>query len=251
MHLVVILWCSGSTGWHHGEGIESNQARIISARRFGLYCSVHRRRDQIAGRGSYGKGLSSASRGEYLGGVRSPGKRGEQNDLEFESTLKLDGRDRLLILYKITNRGSKPYLVFNRLPGQLDSSDVTPDQNAVFIEPQSDGTVEISKRAYALPDGPTVNTPYIPGASELLPGASINEQLEVKLPLRRHRPYMSVVSAPRMPNPIRTVRFCVGVAQADQSTTKAFGSGKDRALYPQYSVVLTQRLLCGPVVTLE
>jgi hypothetical protein len=54
-----------------------------------------------------------------------------------------------------------------------------------------------------------------------------------------------------MPNQIRAVRFCVGVVQADQSATKAFGTGKHRALYPQYSVVLTQRLLCGPVVTLE
>ena len=175
----------------------------------------------------------------------------ELNDLEFESNLKIAGGNRLLIHYRITNRGSKPYLVFNRLSGQLDSSDVTPDQNAVFIEPQSDGSVEISKRAYALPDGPAVNTPYIPGASELLPGASINEQMEVKLPLRRRRPYMSVVPAPQMPDSLRTVRFCVGVAQADPSTTKAFGSGKDRALYPQYSVVLTQQLLCGPVVTLE
>jgi hypothetical protein len=172
------------------------------------------------------------------------------NDIS-SNQFEAHSRDRLLIRYKITNRGSKPYLVFNRLPGQLDSTDVTPDQNAVYVEPQQDGTVDISKRAYPLPDGPTVNTPYIPGASELLPGATMSEQMEVKLPLRRRRPYMSVVPAPEMPSPIRTVRFCVGVAQADRSTTKAFGSGKDRALYPQYSVVLTQRLLCGPVVSLE
>ena len=174
-----------------------------------------------------------------------------ENDLEFESSLKLDGRERITIRYKVTNRTNRPYLIFNRLPAHLDSTDVAPDENSVYVEPQPDGTVEISKRAYVAPDGPAVNTPYIPGASELLPGASISEQIVVNLPLGRRRPYMSVVPAPAMPNPIRKVKFCVGVAQADRSAARAFGSGKNRALYPQYSVLPTQQLLCGPIVTLE
>lgn len=175
----------------------------------------------------------------------------ESSIVDFQSSIRAEGKQRLVISYQVTNRSDKPVLVLNRLAAQLDSTNIAPDPNAVYIEPTEDGTIEISKRAYPTPNGPTVTTPYLPGASMLEPGQSISEEIRVALPLRRRRPYMSVVPAPAMPDPARKIKFCLGVAPAEGIVTRAFGEGSKRALYPQYSVVLKQKLFCSDTVTID
>lgn len=167
-------------------------------------------------------------------------------DVAFESSIRRDGQSRLIINYRVTNNGRQTLLALNKLPRRSPGKVGYDDSNHVYIEPQADGTVEISKRAYALPPNAQARVRELPGATLLAPGQSLAEEISVALPLVRRRPYMTLVPASaQMPDAQLRVRFCLGVAPRDGSGVN--GKSKDRVLLPGYKVVTTQRLLCGEV----
>ncbi len=93
-------------------------------------------------------------------------------DLEYTVTTRLvkkglhDGinyeNDYLYIDYKVRNSGSKNYLVFNR------GHDDRDEKNLVYVEPQADGSIEISQKAFVEPSRkvcPARDAPIMPRAS--------------------------------------------------------------------------------------
>jgi hypothetical protein len=173
------------------------------------------------------------------------------DDLSFETSIRATGRDQLLINYTIKNRGRQPMLLMNRPPARGGASAPLPNPNFVYVETQSDGVVEISKRVREQPRETTVFMPDVPGATLLAPGQSFSEEVRVDLAARRRKSAQPVRDVPDIPDPVKRVRFCLGVAPSEGITTRSFGQGKNRTLYPDPGAVLMkQRVLCSETVEL-
>lgn len=173
------------------------------------------------------------------------------DDLSFETTIRATGRDQLLVSYTIRNRGRQPMLLMNRPPARGGASEQLPNPNFVYVETQSDGVVEISKRVKEPPRETTVFVPDVLGATLLAPGQSFSEEVRVDLAARRRKSAQPVRDVPNIPDPVKRVRFCLGVAPSEGITARTFGQGKNRTIYPDAgAVLLKQRVLCGETAEL-
>lgn len=173
------------------------------------------------------------------------------DDLSFETTIRQSGRDQLLISYTIKNRGRQALLLMNRPPARGGTSAPLPNPNFVYVETQSDGVVEISKRVKQPPRETTVFVPDVLGATLLAPGQSFSEEVRVDLAARRRKSAQPIRDVPDIPDPVKRVRFCLGVAPSEGITTRTFGQGKNRTIYPDAGAVLSkQRVLCGAITEL-
>jgi hypothetical protein len=182
----------------------------------------------------------------------SAGSKSGTADLGFEASLRAVSPDHLLIRYTVNNRSGKPYLLINRPPARPGASAPLPNPNFVYVETQADGTVLISKRVREPSSDTTVFIPDTPGATLLAPGGSFTEEVSVDLAARRQRASQTGKSAPEIPNPVRRVRFCLGVAPSEGITAKPFGQGKNAVLYPDPgAVLLKQQMLCSETVELK
>lgn len=169
--------------------------------------------------------------------------------LDFKSQIKLDrqsDKPRLIINYTLTNHGKAPMLVFN----QGDVSN--PGAATVYIEPQSDGVVEISKKGFMPPENPSPTFIVYPGASMLAPGKSLSDKIELTLAyLTRKHPYTASASNAAMPDPVKKVRFCLGVSPADGVETKTVGEGRRKILVPDIKGLARQQVLCSEVQEIQ
>jgi hypothetical protein len=174
-------------------------------------------------------------------------------DVDFTTSVRADGRDKLLISYTVKNRGRQSLLLMNRPPargGATPSS--SPNPNFVYVETRPDGLVEISKRVQEPPRETTVFVPDVLGATLLAPGQSFREEVRVDLAARRRKSAQAVRNVPDIPDPVKRVRFCLGVAPSEGITARSFGQGKNKVIYPDAgAVLLKQRVLCGEVVELQ
>ena len=169
--------------------------------------------------------------------------------IEFNSDIRLDsssGKERLIIKYSVKNNSNKPVLVFN----QGDESN--PGRFTVYIEPMADGTVEISKRGFLPPDNPSPTYVVYPGALKLEPGKNITDTVELTLQyITRRRPYASVTPAANMPETIKKVRFCLGIAPSEGVELKPVGDGNKKILITDFNGLARQQLLCSEVKTIR
>lgn len=134
---------------------------------------------------------------------------GGRPDVDFTATIT-KGSDALDIEYRLVNSGDSPVVAYTGVP-RRDRADVV-DANAVYVTAREDGTVEIAKRTFPLPDGVDVDAPATMRARILAPGEEAAERLTVPLPLTGHRVYVQDV---RLPDPVERVVFCVGAARQD------------------------------------
>lgn len=173
------------------------------------------------------------------------------DDLSFETHIRTTARDQLLISYTVRNRGRQPVLLMNRPPARSGTSAPLPNPNFVYVETGSDGVVEISKRVKEPPRETTVFIPDVLGATLLAPGQSFSEEVRVDLAARRRKSAQPVRDVPDIPDPVKRARFCLGVAPSEGITTRTFGQGKNKTLYPDAGAVLSkQRVLCGETTEL-
>ncbi|HEV2801894.1 MAG TPA: hypothetical protein VGW12_15565 [Pyrinomonadaceae bacterium] len=176
-------------------------------------------------------------------------------DVDFTTNVRADGRDQLLVSYTVKNRGRQSLLLMNRPPargGASPSSSSPPNPNFVYVETRPDGVVEISKRVQEPPRETTVFIPDVLGATLLAPGQSFSEEVRVDLAARRRRSAQAVRDVPNIPDPVKRVRFCLGVAPSEGITARSFGQGKNKVIYPDAGAVLQkQRVLCGDVMELQ
>jgi hypothetical protein len=143
------------------------------------------------------------------------------------------GADALRISYGVTNQSGEDLIVLNRVPAYSSAGSPRADVNAVYVTGAGPaGRVQISKRAFPMPETDSVAWAMAPRISGVLlrPGRSVGEDLVVAMPLRRHHPYGDDVGEGRirLPDPIRETVFCVGVlrradAPADLATSGPSG----------------------------
>lgn len=163
--------------------------------------------------------------------------------LDFEARLRVEG-GKLLISYRVKNGTGEEVLVVNR--GDTESG---LGAGRVYVEPQPDGTVELSQRAFRQPADRLCRTrevPPYPGVSRLKPGQTISEEVSVALPPRHATPFADCTPVPQMPSPVRRVKFCLGVIRGGGKTSAERGA----QIVTDGQLIGRQELLCGDVFEL-
>ncbi|MBL0747033.1 hypothetical protein [Nocardioides baculatus] len=182
------------------------------------------------------------------GGPADPGQDTPRPDVDFDVEVT-PGADAIAVSWTLTNTGDRPLLVVDRVP-RASGAGVVYDPQATYVVGGADGLVEVASRLFDLPETDTMSFAQPPraGASELAPGATVQRDLAVPLPLERLSPWGNDLGdGPiALPDPVTSVRFCLGVVagqpepswgvgRANGTTTLEHGSG----------AVAAQHVLCS------
>lgn len=163
-------------------------------------------------------------------------KKGEHNGVAYQT-------DVVQITYELKNTGDKNYLVYNR--GHFGA-----DDTVVYVEPRTDGTVEISQKAFREPKDKNCPERYVqiaPNASWLKSKQTIQNQIQTALPLKLKTPFDDCTPAPKMPAKIDKTKFCLGISEADASKVKI----GDKGFVEGWQNVKEQQLLCSDVIEMK
>jgi hypothetical protein len=156
-----------------------------------------------------GAGLAGCGKERFVDYEPEPAQGGPRPDVTFSATVT-PRPDALEIEYRLANSGDAAVVAFTGVPRQ-GRTDVA-DPAAVYVTAREDGTVEVAKRTYRVPDGIDLDAPVPMRARILAAGEQVTERLTVALPLTGRRPYVDDV---RLPDPVERVVFCVGAARLD------------------------------------
>jgi hypothetical protein len=163
-------------------------------------------------------------------------KKGIHDGIDYQN-------DVVQIEYNLTNTSNKNYVIFNA--GHSGTTDAT-----VYTELQSDGTVEISQKAFTEPKDKNCPNRFVaimPKASWLKAKQTINKQLQIAIPLKTTTPFDDCLPASVIPKEVAKVKFCIGVAEANSNEVSIDKEGNIKGLNP----VNVQKLLCSPTVKLK
>jgi hypothetical protein len=161
------------------------------------------------------------------------------SQLDLKASVRREAGGDITVEYSVTNRGPRPVLLLNR--GDT-SFGLGPGR--VYVEPQADGTVNLTQRGYMLPPGhrgPGPTAAIYPGVSELAAGQTAKETVSVRAPKSRQHPYGRYYPNVPLPDPPRRVRFCLGVVPADARTKTTRGT----RVLTSLQAVAAQELLCA------
>jgi len=169
----------------------------------------------------------------------------QKSQLDLKADIRREAGGDIVVEYSVTNRGARPVLLVNR--GDT-SFGLGPGR--VYVEPQEDGTVDLTQRGYTLPpgnSGPGPTAAIYPGVSELAPGKTATETLRVRAPKGRQHPYGRYYKQVAVPEPLRRVRFCLGVVNGDAQTKATRGA----RVLTSLQAVAAQELLCSETKELD
>ncbi len=165
---------------------------------------------------------------------------GKSDDLQyqFKGTLQKKGKyngvnylnDNLVISYTVKNTGAKEYFIFNQGYSHKKGTDI------VFVEPQTDGIIELSQRMFQEPTDkmcPTSYVPIMPKYSLLKGDSETANEVLVELPLKINHPFDNCTPINQMPKTSDKVKFCIGIAEKKLGITNSI---------PDFS---SQKLLCS------
>ncbi|HEU4426991.1 MAG TPA: hypothetical protein VFR67_31055 [Pilimelia sp.] len=126
---------------------------------------------------------------------------GPAPQVAFAPTVTVTG-NALNVSYTLTNNDTSPVVVFNRIPPAS-------PRNTAYVSVRRDGTVEVAERTFSRPPDVEAYATTDYGGPVVGPGATVEHRLSLPLPLRENRPYVDQ----ELPDPVRKVVFCVGVAR--------------------------------------
>jgi hypothetical protein len=169
----------------------------------------------------------------------------QKSQLDFSARIRREANGDIVVEYSVTNRGARSVLLLNRGDTSLGLG-----PGRVYVEPQTDGTVNLTQRGYTLPPdygGPGPSAATYPGVSALAPGKTARETVRVRAPKGRQHPYGRYYPEVQMPDPLRRVRFCLGVVAGDAQTKTTRGT----RVLTSLQAVAAQELLCGEIQELN
>ncbi|MBE1486329.1 hypothetical protein [Plantactinospora soyae] len=144
----------------------------------------------------------------------------------------------LAIRYTLRNQGAEPIVAYVGVEG-----DAASHASDVYVTARKDGTVELAKRTFAIPDGVNADSIGTIEGKLVAPGEEVTEEFTVSLPLKGRRPYVGAV---KLPDPVREVVFCLGaVLQSEAAQPKPATQGRGK-----YPLNGPQHLFCSPPATL-
>lgn len=158
-------------------------------------------------------GVSACGGRAYVDYEPAANPSGPRPDMAFRATISRQG-DGLRIDYRLANVGSTPVVVFNGVLQRDDASRSNVDQ--VYVTARENGTVEIAKRTFSVPEGIEIGGLDFLWATILPPDGAVTERVTVPLPLKPYRPYQAFLDQPiKLPDPVKRVVFCIGAARLD------------------------------------
>lgn len=158
-------------------------------------------------------GVSSCGGSAYVDYEPAAKPTGPRPDVAFRASITRQG-DGLRIDYRLANTGSTPVVVFNGVLRRDDRS--RSDVDAVYVTARRDGTVEVAKRTFSVPEGIEVAGLEFIWATIVPAGKAVGEGVAVPLPLKPYRPYQAFLDQPiKLPDPVKRAVFCVGAARLD------------------------------------
>ena len=187
------------------------------------------------------------------GGPETPAQDAPRPDVDFSAEVT-PGADAVAVSWTLTNTGDERLLVVDRVP-RASGAAVVYDPQATYVVGGDDGLVQVAQQLYAMPETTmSYAQPPRAGATELAPGATIQRDITVPLPLERLSPWGNDVGdGPiALPDPVTSVQFCLGVVagepepswgldRADGTLTLQHGSG----------AVAAQHVLCSDPTPVE
>lgn len=163
-------------------------------------------------------------------------KAGNYNGIEHKN-------DFVEIEYELNNTSEKDYIVFNK--GHFGTNSYK-----VYVEPNKDGTVEISQKAFEEPADRRCPQRFVaisPLASMLKSNGKMTKKVQVEIPLETRTPYDDCEPKPELPKQIKQLKFCVGVLEADSSELKLSDDGRVSGM----NSMKEQKLLCSDSVSMK
>lgn len=139
----------------------------------------------------------------------------------IEATLSPDEQG-LLVSYTVTNDGDAPLLVLTeRGHAQSNVSTAPPEPESVWVSQASPDVARLSKQVFSTTPGTLLSAPWRAPATLVEPGASLDGQMSVSLPLRTDLPEVSEAMV-HDEQPLTTspgqVEVCVQVAPSPGPT---------------------------------
>lgn len=172
--------------------------------------------------------------------------------VEFSASVTRDG-DELRIRYRLTNEDSADLYVLNRVVSDVDPDPMGSSPELVYVTGHDAGTVEITKRAFDMPDTDRVawESAAVIGATRLAPGQAAAEEFAVTLPLQRRHPYGNDLGYGeiRLPDPVESVIFCVGVV--GEARQLEISTPESPYFEHMSSTTRAQHVFCSPSTPLE
>lgn len=181
-----------------------------------------------------------------------PGEPGvKRPDATFQATVSRQA-DGLRISYRLRNTGSVPLIVYNGVPRTDSPEKITPAPEAVYVTARTDGTVELAKRTFPVPEGVNPYARLLVGGTIVPPGDDLSETFTVPLPLIARRPYQEAMSTPpRLPDPVRRVVFCLGATRQDAFPTRWASGAPGAGDGPVFLHPSPQHLFCSDPFDLD
>jgi hypothetical protein len=162
---------------------------------------------------------------------------GTKPNVAFTASVKKQG-DGLAISYTLRNQGAEAIVAYIGVPG-----DAASHSYDVFVTAREDETVEIAKRTFSIPPGTNADAVGTIEGAVIPPGEQFAEEFFLSLPLKGNRPYVSEV---KLPDPVKTVVFCVGaLLQKEAPAPKP--ADNNRGAYPLNG---PQHLFCSDPATI-
>lgn len=185
---------------------------------------------------------SNAANGEikYQNMFSSQGKSG---DVQYDFKIEIV-KERIKINYKLINNGKNDYLIFNR-----GDSAKGYQQGLVYAESKDAKTIEISQKSFTEPQNagcPDRLVPIRAGASWLKAGKSIEEAVEIAIPLKNSTPFDDCTQIPQINGNEESFQFCLGIAVADPAAEL-----DENGAVKKWAAVNPQQLLCSEPVKLK
>lgn len=146
------------------------------------------------------------------GGPAEPRQEAPRPDVDFSAEV-IPGAHAIAVSWSVTNNGDEPLLVVDRVP-RASGAGVVQDPQATYVVAGDEGLVRLGQQLFPMPET-TMSYAQLPraGATELAPGARLQRDLAVPLPLERLSPWGNDLGdGPiELPDPVTDVEFCLGV----------------------------------------
>ena len=151
------------------------------------------------------------------GGPAEPSQEAPRPDVDFEVEVT-PGAESVAVSWSLTNNGEEPLLVVDRVP-RASGGAVLYDPQVAYVVGSDDGLVRVASQLFHLPETDRMSWAQLPrvGATELAPGARIERDLAVPVPLERLSPWGDDIGngVIELPDPVTSVQFCLGVVAGD------------------------------------
>jgi hypothetical protein len=172
-------------------------------------------------------------------------------EYKFKAALKKSGtydgieykNEFIEIEYVLNNTSEKDYIVFNK--GHFGTN-----ADVLYLEPNKDGTVEISQKAFEEPRDRNCPQRFVaitPKGTWMKSGEKITGKIQAEMPFETRTPFDDCEPKPQMPKEIKNVKFCIGILEADPGKVKL----SDDGIISGMPSINEQKLLCSQAVKLK